>query len=376
MAEKSCVLGLFWKFTAFAFTCYFISKSISFLDATQFNYLDFYHNSAIVGGFLSGSLHALTGADHMAALLPVIAGKRWWSGGMVGVIWGSGHGLTSSVIGFFGYAMKTKMINFNYFFESYRFIIDSAVGLTLIVIGCIGIYEGHASTGESLAPAIESSDTKIITSTESSLEISADIADIEQGKDAESSSNQSLGMKKVATLVSVFMNGAVLGVSWDGLPSLAPSVVLEMWSLLFWFLMSYFIGTILTMGFAAAVVSEATCWLSKISGSEIGIADRLAHLSSYVACGIGVCWVVSAIVKYNNLEINNDNFNWVYSPRFHMMSQLFLCIGSVGAVVGVIVWSTYGQIMLPELSVVAQRVHFSLSRLSLADDKKLSAYMV
>ena len=41
-------------------------------------YILFLYNSAVVGGILSGSLHALTGSDHLAALLPLIFGKRWW----------------------------------------------------------------------------------------------------------------------------------------------------------------------------------------------------------------------------------------------------------------------------------------------------------
>lgn len=35
--------------------------------------------AAGVGGSLAGGLHALTGPDHVACVLPICVGRRWWS---------------------------------------------------------------------------------------------------------------------------------------------------------------------------------------------------------------------------------------------------------------------------------------------------------
>jgi hypothetical protein len=35
--------------------------------------------AAGVGGTLAGGLHALTGPDHVACVLPICVGRRWWS---------------------------------------------------------------------------------------------------------------------------------------------------------------------------------------------------------------------------------------------------------------------------------------------------------
>ena len=70
-------------------------------------------NSAVLGGFLSGSLHALTGADHMVALLPLIFNRRWWIGGSIGMAWGVGHSMSSSSIGCLSYLMKSYLVSFS-----------------------------------------------------------------------------------------------------------------------------------------------------------------------------------------------------------------------------------------------------------------------
>ena len=107
-------------------------------------------NSAIIGGILSGSLHALTGSDHLAALLPLIFGKRWWQGCFYGCIWGLGHGLTSGAIGLFSYTLKSYFVKTTQLFEQFGYVIDAIVGITLVVIGIMGMYEAsHDESNDS-----------------------------------------------------------------------------------------------------------------------------------------------------------------------------------------------------------------------------------
>lgn len=54
--------------------------------------------SAIVAGALAGSLHAVTGPDHLAALLPMCMGRRWYRSMNVGGQWGLGHGVGASLM--------------------------------------------------------------------------------------------------------------------------------------------------------------------------------------------------------------------------------------------------------------------------------------
>ena len=53
-----------------------------------------------LGGCLAGGLHAISGPDHLAAVLPPCIGQRWWNSSRIGVLWALGHGLTASFWGF------------------------------------------------------------------------------------------------------------------------------------------------------------------------------------------------------------------------------------------------------------------------------------
>ena len=55
--------------------------------------------STVGGGLLAGGLHAISGPDHLAALLPRIMGKKWHSSMRIGATWGLGHGFSATVIG-------------------------------------------------------------------------------------------------------------------------------------------------------------------------------------------------------------------------------------------------------------------------------------
>ena len=279
------------------------------------NLFHFLYNSAVVGGILSGSLHALTGADHLAALLPLIFGKRWWKGSFHGMVWGLGHGLTSSAIGLLGYSMKSYLLQSTELFYMYGFVVDSAVGFTLIVIGIMGIYEGHHEENEN------QTENNTSESIEDNLELGKEERSIDVGDKIEYI-NQNTGInnnatittstiffKSIITSMTVFMNGCILGISWDGLPSLAPAVVLEDIQL-YMFLFCYGIGTAITMSFTAGVVSETTCWINRIA--KINVSEKIAAASSFCAILIGILWLISGIIKlvhsyYHTTGIDNSN---------------------------------------------------------------------
>jgi len=95
--------------------------------------------AAIFAGFSAGALHALTGPDHLAALIPSCIGRHWSAAGLVGARWGLGHGLGAMLFGFIGFTVK------GYFdlvaFSSYM---EGAIGVTLILIGLLGYKEAFS----------------------------------------------------------------------------------------------------------------------------------------------------------------------------------------------------------------------------------------
>lgn len=60
---------------------------------------------------------------------------------------------------------------------------------------------------------------------------------------------------------TLLLNGFVMGLSWDGLPSLAPTVLLNSDQTLI-FLFAYLISTMTIMAIASGIIGEASFLLS------------------------------------------------------------------------------------------------------------------
>lgn len=285
------------------------------------------HQASLAAGLLSGSLHALTGSDHIAAVLPLALNKRWWSSGVYGLVWGLGHGLTSFMLGYAGSSMKGLFLLETDMLVTYKYMGDLIVSITLMVIGVMGILENTEADAE----------------TETYLSVATDTPD--SSSPASSGDTPSVKMsgesrklvKALLTHSTVIINGASLGLTWDGLPSLAPAVVLDDYMVIS-FLSAYLISTMLTMGCAAGLMGEASYWVSQSTNANL--SHRLAYLSSVSACGIGLCWFVSALSKftvaYLNPSFSNNNDgtmlmttnDWL-QEALDTRSNALLCVGSV-----------------------------------------------
>ena len=86
--------------------------------------------SAALGGTFAGGLHAVTGPDHLAALLPLCVGRRWPRAAATGALWGIGHGLGAALIGALGFALRGGLN-----LDAVSVHMEVAVGISLMVIG-------------------------------------------------------------------------------------------------------------------------------------------------------------------------------------------------------------------------------------------------
>ena len=220
------------------------------------------------GGLIGGMLHALTGPDHLLSILPRILGQKFWKGWRVGSVWGVGHGITTSFIGSCAYLLKESIMNF----EFVDILIDLngfAIGLTLIVIGLLGLYEN------------------------SQFHISM------KSKD-DPDDNEQMSAKDVVYF-AIFLNGVFLGFSWDGLPALAPTLATTTIETVVAFLTGNFIGTVVAIALCSGLIAEASSLLSKFS-SEM-LVDRLSMGSSLIAALIGTFTIVTALFKSSLISI-------------------------------------------------------------------------
>ena len=193
----------------------------------------------------------------------------------MGAIWGLGHGITSFVIGMIGFSLK------DYVFQSdmnYILCIKNiALGGTLLVIGTMGIREAiHNKTEE------EKEQEKEQHEKEQELE-----------KELFSSTIRITKLSRQNSLfLTYFCNGCIMGLTWDGLPSLAPSIALPEVTSVFIFLGCYCFGTAFFMSIVSGIVSHASILLGDIVGSNFPLS--LALIASIVSIVSGCYWLLYA----------------------------------------------------------------------------------
>lgn len=230
---------------------------------------------AVSGGFFAGGLHAIAGPDHLAALLPRCVGQRWYRAGHVGALWGMGHGLSATILGVLAFALKKTTIRnnllsgngfFTKFLASASHLTEIAVGLSLILIGIMGIKEAREWKEE------------IDGVTPQSLSAAAADAGV-----------------KSAQKRAVIFNGLLHGFSWDGAPSLAPAIAVATWGGNLAFLSAYAAGTMAAMAIVTTFVGEGTRKAGQFFNRP-DIPQKLSLFSSVLAIMIGSVWVGLAFV--------------------------------------------------------------------------------
>lgn len=220
------------------------------------------------GGILGGALHAIAGPDHLAALLPRCVGQRWWRAGRYGALWGTGHGVSATILGLLAYGLKNRissMPGIVGLLNGASHLMEVAIGASLIVIGMLGMKEAREWK--------EEMDTVVPKS------LSAAAA--EQGvKNSQKS--------------AVVFNGFLHGFSWDGAPSLAPALAVGTWRGSISFLLAYGLGTTLAMTIATTLIGESTRRAGEILDRP-DIPQKLSMISSFLALGVGVFWCILAL---------------------------------------------------------------------------------
>jgi len=209
--------------------------------------------------------HDLTGPDHLAALLPRCCGKRWYKAGRIGLLWGMGHGVSVTILGVLGFALKSQFQrtpDAKVVLTGVSQLMEVAVGLSLIVIGIMGLREA-----KEWAIEIDSLPAHSLSAAVSPNEVT------------------SLNDRNRA----VIFNGLLHGFSWDGAPSLAPALAVATWGGNLAFLSAYAAGTVAMMVIATSFIGEGT----RRAGEFFNRPDLPAKLSlvtSVIAIAIGGIW--------------------------------------------------------------------------------------
>ncbi|KAL7530851.1 hypothetical protein ACHAXR_003710 [Thalassiosira sp. AJA248-18] len=238
----------------------------------------------IIGGIFAGSLHAIAGPDHLAALIPRCCGLPWYRAARVGAVWGLGHGVSATLLGMAGFMFKKGVRlsgvfanagggNFDLLHHAGSFM-ELAIGASLIVIGLLGIKEAR----EWEAPE------------EGACEVATAAVDDDAPKSLSAAATPEASLNPINPAKRhILFNGILHGFSWDGAPSLAPAVAIATWRGSLTFLLSYALGTMAAMSLATTLIGEGT---RRAAGKleRPDLPRDLSVASSFLALVVGVVW--------------------------------------------------------------------------------------
>eukprot|EP00980_Cylindrotheca_fusiformis_P010608 scaffold2361_cov68-Cylindrotheca_fusiformis.AAC.1 len=220
----------------------------------------------LTGGLFAGGLHAIAGPDHLAALLPRCCGQRWYKAGKIGALWGMGHGVSATILGVLAFGLKAqvqKAPGVKAWLAGASHVMEIAVGLSLIVIGGMGMREAREWEDE-------------ISNQHNTQSLSAAASDVTGGV-------------AQAQKRAVIFNGLLHGFSWDGAPSLAPALAVATWGGNLAFLSAYAAGTMTTMAITTTLIGEGTRRAGEIFNRP-DFPQKLSYVSSLLAIAIGLVW--------------------------------------------------------------------------------------
>jgi hypothetical protein len=224
------------------------------------------------------------GPDHLAALIAPSVGKSGFTGLRIGALWGVGHGISAMILGLSAFFLKGQFTGKFAFVEKMASAADSVVGISILFIGLMGIKESlEQDHGQETAAA-------------PSL-----FSGVEGGTAAFSPTGAGAGTAGVQTTsrgrtyLSILANGMLHGFSWDGAPSLAPALAMSSLRGAVMFLLSYSLGTIVTMSIAAGTVGELSTRVGQASNNP-DLPRKLSLISSIAAVIIGLYLIAKATI--------------------------------------------------------------------------------
>ncbi|KAF7046127.1 hypothetical protein CFC21_055177 [Triticum aestivum] len=219
-------------------------------------------------GFLAGCLHTLSGPDHLAALAPLSIGRSPVESAAVGALWGCGHDAGQVMFGLLFLGLKDRL-----HIEVLRTWGTRVVGLTLLVIGAIGIREATQAT-PCVAAALEGGAHQHGGNNSNALEKAL----------------LGAGGKKKEISFATFATGIVHGLQPDALMIILPALAMPSRAAGAAFLGMFLVGTVLSM--ASYTVLIGTC-TEALKERVPRITEKLTWAASLVAISMGVAIIVS-----------------------------------------------------------------------------------
>lgn len=196
----------------------------------------------------------------MQALTPLTIGRNRFSASLLGSLWGLGHSTGQLVLGLAFVLLKAQFTMFLPFLERWA---GTIVGLTLLTIGGLGIYESVFEQDEG-----ESDDE-------------ATLRDITAKADS----------GEVKAAAATFGTGVLYGLQPDSLFVIIPALALPSTFAAFSYCMMFVIGTVLAMGGYTLFLGTAS---EELCRDRPWLQQNLSVVASCVAILVGIMVLLSA----------------------------------------------------------------------------------
>jgi len=203
-------------------------------------------------GMLAGCLHTLAGADHLAALTPLTIGRSRAKSALLGSLWGLGHSTGQLLLGLLMVLLKDR---FNSLMPALTKWGGTMVGVTLLLIGALGIYERFFEDGH----------------------------DDDDGDELETIKKNAEGGKSFA--MATYATGIIYGLQPDALFVVIPALALPTKAAAAAYIIMFVIGTCGAMGSYTALIGHTT---EAIKEKNPWITQNLALMASLFAIAVGV----------------------------------------------------------------------------------------
>ncbi len=219
-----------------------------------------------VSGLLAGAVHVVTGADHLAALLPLSVGRRVraWS---VGARWGLGHSTGVFLIGLAAVLLRERLDLA--VVEAWG---ERLVGVMLVALGAWGLRR---------AAGLHVHEHEHEGQVHAHLHAHARSA----AADRHDPSTRHHGH-------AAFVAGVLHGVAGTAhLLGVLPALALPGWPAALAYLLSFAAGTIAAMAAFTAVVGQSSARL----GAGVGRLRQLAMAAGLLTMAVGLGWLGLAL---------------------------------------------------------------------------------
>jgi len=230
-------------------------------------------------GLAAGFLHTLCGPDHLAALAPLTIRHSRGTATALGALWGLGHSTGQLILGLVFVLLKERFDNFAPALSRWSGVV---VGLTLVAIGVMGLYETYVEgrAGEEggahgelpLALAGAGADGA------GGAEAAAAAAGGANGKGAAAAGG---GRGLAAT---TYATGIVYGLQPDALFVVIPALALPTKLAAVAYCAAFVVGTVAAMGGYTAAISTSS---SALTRDRPWLQAHLSTVASAVALLVG-----------------------------------------------------------------------------------------